>query len=202
MLRARALERITGDLGAWNAAPVLAYGFEDLTGAEWRLLEALAARVEVHVSLPYEPGRVVFASLSRTAQDLSRLAGEAIVELPPRSSEYLPKALAHLERRLFEDDPVPVPLDGSIRFLEGAGRRATLELVGEEVLQLDRRRHPAGGDRGPVSLGRSSPCLGRDGVRGPGCAHRTRRASEARRDAIRPGTALAAALCVGWRRPP
>ena len=136
MLRARALERITGDLGAWNAAPVLAYGFEDLTGAEWRLLEALAARVEVHVSLPYEPGRVVFASLSRTAQDLSRLAGEAIVELPPRSSEYLPKALAHLERRLFEDDPVPVPLDGSIRFLEGAGRRATLELVGEEVLQL------------------------------------------------------------------
>ena len=78
----------------------------------------------------------MFASLSRTAQDLSRLAGEAIVELPPRSSEYLPKALAHLERRLFEDDPVPVPLDGSIRFLEGAGRRATLELVGEEVLQL------------------------------------------------------------------
>ncbi len=27
------------------------------TGAEWRLVEALAARGDVHVSLPYEPGR-------------------------------------------------------------------------------------------------------------------------------------------------
>ena len=44
MLRTRAVERLTGELGSWGGAPVLAYGFEDLTGAEWRLLEALAAR--------------------------------------------------------------------------------------------------------------------------------------------------------------
>ncbi len=45
-------------------------------------------------------------------------------------------SLAHLERHLFDDDPPCIPLDGAIRFLEGAGRRATLELVAEEVLEL------------------------------------------------------------------
>ncbi len=134
-LRRRAVERLTGDLSAWDGRPVLAYGFEDLTGAEWRLLEALAARGEVHVSLPYEPGRVVYDSLSRTADDLAGLAGE-IEHLPPASDRHLPASLAHLERHLFADDPPRVPLDGAVRFLEGAGRRATLELVAEEALEL------------------------------------------------------------------
>ncbi len=136
MLRTRAVERLTGELGSWNGAPVLAYGFEDLTGAEWRLLEALAARGEVHVSLPYEPGRAVFASLARTARDLAALAGDRIVELPPGSAAFLPGGLAHVERYLFADEPPVAPLDGSVWFLEGAGRRATLELVAEEILEL------------------------------------------------------------------
>jgi ATP-dependent helicase/DNAse subunit B len=139
MLRARAVERLCGDLGAWSGAPVLAYGFEDLTGAEWRLLEALAGRGDVHVSLPYEPGRAVFASLARTARDLAALAGSDLVELPPRSPEYLPAPIAHVERHLFADEPPIASLDGSIRFLEAAGRRATLELVAEEILELVRR---------------------------------------------------------------
>ena len=62
------------DLDAWHGEPVFAYGFEDLTGAEWALLEALAARTEVTVSLPYEPGRPAFAALRRTAEDLAGLA--------------------------------------------------------------------------------------------------------------------------------
>jgi len=136
MVRRRAVERLTTDLGSWDGAPVFAYGFEDLTGAEWRLIEALAARGDVHVSLPYEPGRAAFASLSRTADDLGALASGNIVELPAASEAYLPPGLAHLERHLFDDGAVPVALDGSIRFLEGAGRRATLELVAEAVLDL------------------------------------------------------------------
>lgn len=138
MLRRRAVERLTTDLGSWGGVPVFAYGFEDLTGAEWRLIEALAARGEVHVSLPYEPGRAAFTSLSRTASDLGALAGGAIVELPAGSETYLRPGLAHLERHLFDDGAVPVALDSSIRFLEGAGRRATLELVAEAVLDLVR----------------------------------------------------------------
>ena len=48
-------------------------------------MEALAARGEVHVSLPYEPGRAAFASLSRTVADLGALARGDIVELAPGS---------------------------------------------------------------------------------------------------------------------
>ena len=75
------------ELDAWHGEPVFAYGFEDLTGAEWALLEALAGRTEVEVSLPYEPGRVAFASLRRTAEDLAALADGRIEELPPRSAD-------------------------------------------------------------------------------------------------------------------
>src|SRR5205823_1379055 len=128
IVRRRAAERLARDLAAWSGTPVFAYGFEDLTGAEWALLEALAGRAEVCVSLPYEPGRVAFASLRRTADDLASLADGRIEELPPRSAEYGHPALAHLERSLFVESPPPPPeLDAAVRFLEGAGARGTLE---------------------------------------------------------------------------
>ncbi len=137
--RRRAVERLRSDLAAWPGEPVFAYGFEDLTGAEWALLEALAARAEVTVSLPYEPGRAAFASLTRTAEDLARLAAGSVEELPPRYGAIAPPALAHLERALFVDDPGEAPaIEGAIRFFEGAGSRGTLELVGEELLALVR----------------------------------------------------------------
>jgi len=141
--RSHAAERVAGELEAWDGRPVFAYGFEDLTGAEWALLEALAGRSEVTVSLPYEPGREVFASLTRTADDLSALAG-AVDELPPNPSARTP-VLAHLERALFRDAPTPAApeLDGSLRFLEGAGLRGTLELLADEILTLLRAGAPA-----------------------------------------------------------
>src|SRR5207244_205542 len=139
VLRAHAVERLRTDLDAWRGETVFAYGFEDLTGAEWALLEALAARAEVTVSLPYEPGRPAFAALRRTAEDLAALAPHPVEELPPRYAAVAPPALAHLERTLFADEPGSAPpLDGVIRFFEGAGSRGTLELVAEEVLTLAR----------------------------------------------------------------
>jgi ATP-dependent helicase/nuclease subunit B len=143
LLRGHAVERLRTDLDAWHGEPVFAYGFEDLTGAEWALLEALAARTEVTVSLPYEPGRPVFAALRRTAEDLAGLASGDVEELPPRYGAVAPPALAHLERALFADEPGEAPpLDGVVRFLEGAGSRGTLELVAEEVLALARGGMP------------------------------------------------------------
>jgi ATP-dependent helicase/nuclease subunit B len=137
--RKAAVERLRNELDAWGGEAVFAYGFEDLTGAEWALLEALAARAEVTVSLPYEPGRPVFESLRRTAEDLGALADGRIEELPPRYAEVAQPALAHLERVLFADRaPEPPPIDGTIRFFEGAGTRGALELVGEEILTLVR----------------------------------------------------------------
>jgi ATP-dependent helicase/DNAse subunit B len=134
--RRHAVERAEGELAAWDGRPVLAYGFEDLSGAQWALVQALAGRTEVHVSLPYEPGRPVFASLSRTAADLADLADGRVEELPPACAEIAHPALAHIERSLFADVPQaePPPLEGAVRFLEGAGSRGSLELVALEVL--------------------------------------------------------------------
>jgi ATP-dependent helicase/nuclease subunit B len=135
--RRYAAERVGGELEAWAGRPVFAYGFQDLTGAEWALLQALAGRAEVTVSLPYEPNRAVFESLRHTSDDLTALADGRIEELPPRYDEVAPPPLAHLERHLFaEQPPAGPPLDGAIRFLEGAGARGTLELVAEEILDL------------------------------------------------------------------
>ncbi len=144
VMRRRAVERIASDFSAWGGEPLFAYGFEDLTEVEWTLLEALSARGEVTVSLPYEPGRAAFASLRRTADDLSALAA-AVEELPAAAERHLPAALAQLERHLFEEMESPgVELDGAVRFLEGAGVRGTTELVGEEVLALLRAGTPPG----------------------------------------------------------
>ena len=136
-LRRRAVVRLQSDLEAWGGAPVLAYGFEDLTAAEWALLEALAARTEVTVSVPYEPGRAAFVPLARTVDDLAALAAGSIEELRPARPPATPAALVHLERELFTDDASPSPpLDGALRFLEGAGTRGTVELLASEVAAL------------------------------------------------------------------
>jgi ATP-dependent helicase/DNAse subunit B len=142
VLRRRAAERLQRDLDAWHGEPVFAYGFEDLTAAQWSLLEALAGRADVQVSLPYEPGRVAFASLRRTAEDLAALSGGRTEELAPRYAEYAAPALAHLERTLFEPNPPTEQTNGAVRLLEGSGTRGTLELVASELLGLLREQTP------------------------------------------------------------
>ena len=159
--RRRAVERVEGELSAWDGRPVLAYGFEDLTGAQWALVQALAGRTDVFVSLPYEPGRPAFASLGRTASDLAGLADGRVEELPPAYGEIAHPALAHLERTLFSEGerPEPPPLEGAVRFLEAAGSRGTLELVADEILQLIRD------GTAPEEIGLVCPSL--DRVRAP-----------------------------------
>ena len=135
-MRGRAAELAAGELSAWDGSPVFLYGFEDLTGAQWGLLEALSGRAEVCASLPYEPGRVAFEAVERTARDLAELAGPRIDELPAQGW-YESPTLAQLERALFTDtDAEPLSHDGAVRFLEAAGTRAALELVGAEILEL------------------------------------------------------------------
>jgi len=143
IMRRRASERLASELEAWHGEPVFVYGFEDLTAAQWSLLEVLCARAEVEVSLPYEPGRTAFASLRRTAEDLAALAGGQIEELLPRFARDTAPALAHLERVLFEPAEPSDSIAGAVRFLAGAGTRGTLELVAEELLTLIRGGTPA-----------------------------------------------------------
>jgi ATP-dependent helicase/DNAse subunit B len=156
LIRRHAAERVAAELDAWSGEPVFAYGFEDLTGAEWALLQALAGRSEVTVSIPYEPGRAAFESLRRTMDDLSSLADGRIEELTPRFEEIAEPALAHLERALFSETVPPAPpIDAAIRFFEGAGTRGALELVGEELLTLIR------GGVAPEQIGIVCPSLER-----------------------------------------
>jgi len=134
-------DRVAAEPGAWaRERPLFVHGFEDLTGAQWRLLDLLAARSEVTVALPYEPGRAAFAALARTQQELARRAPGRITELPARSSEYAHPALAFIERRLFEPvEAAAPPIEGAVRFLEASGSRAAFELVAEEALALLRQ---------------------------------------------------------------
>jgi PD-(D/E)XK nuclease superfamily len=147
--RCYAAGRAASELDAWDGRPVFAYGFEDLTGAQWALIEALAARTDVTVSLPYEPGRAAFATLARIAADLAALAGPRIVELAPRAGEFVHPALAHVERHIFGHDRLETAanggrprLRGGVRFLEAAGTRNVLELVADEILGLVREGVP------------------------------------------------------------
>ena len=149
--RRHGAERVSDELESWHGEPVFAYGFEDLTGAQWAVLEGLAGRADVAVSLPYEPARPAFASLRRTAEDLAALAGGSIEELAAADgpSSHAHPAFAYLERRLFEE-PEPAGAqptiqgdDGAVRFLEGAGARGTLELLADELLELLREGTPA-----------------------------------------------------------
>jgi ATP-dependent helicase/nuclease subunit B len=157
LLRRHAAQRIANELDAWGGEPVFAYGFEDLTGAEWALLQALAGRTDVTVSMPYEPGRPAFASLTRTMDDLASLADGRIEELPPSFADVAAPALAHLERALFTEQPPSEapPIDGALRFFEAAGTRGVLELVGEELLSLIRAGTP------PEQIGIVCPTLDR-----------------------------------------
>jgi ATP-dependent helicase/nuclease subunit B len=156
LLRRRAAERVATELAAWHGEPVFAYGFEDLTGAEWALLQALAGRSEVTVSMPYEPGRAVFDSLRKTMDDLTSLADGRIEELPASFAEVAEPALAYVERALFSETGAEAPpIEAALRFFEGAGTRGALELVGEELLALLRSGVP------PEEIGIVCPSLER-----------------------------------------
>ncbi len=123
-------------LVAWDETPVLAYGFEDMTAAQVRALRALAARVPVTVSLPYETGRPAYAAVRPLVEALAE--GGAEFEELPAGEHFRSPVLAHLERTLFTDAPAPPPPpdDGSLVLLEAAGRRGVAELVAAEVLGL------------------------------------------------------------------
>ena len=196
-VRREAVERLRGDLGAWGGSPVFAYGFEDLTGAEWALLEALAARTEVTVSIPYEPARAAFAALSRTVEDLAGLAGSAIRELPrsalptdtsgagsSRTRALLRRAGARAVAG--RSDPLP--------------RRSRDARNGRAPRQRGRRaapgRHRSRASRGGVRVRRSLARAARGGVRGARDSAGGRACPPPRRGAARAGVARDSPLRV------
>ena len=144
LLRRRAAERLAADLDAWHGEPVFAYGFEDLTGAEWSLLEALAGRAEVDVSLPYEPGRVAFASLAAHGRGPRRARRR-----PHRRSSRRARPSTRRRRSptssatLFEERRRRRRAIGDgVRFLEGAGDARHARARRRRGARAAARRHP------------------------------------------------------------
>jgi len=137
-----ALDAMRAAPASWGSRPVFLYGFDDLTPIQRDAVESLVrhAGAEVLVALPYEPGRVAFAGRAATVEELRPLAD--FVALPERSEHYAAAArpaLHHLERSLFEPDPVRRAPNGAVRLLEAGGERAEAELVGAAVLELMRQ---------------------------------------------------------------
>ncbi len=137
-MRARGAELVASRLDAWDGAPVLAHGFEDVTGVQLAALRALAGRGPVTVSLPYETGREAFAAV-RPAMDALTAGPHELVELPPGDHADSP-VLLHLERSLFalrDAGRAPEP-DGSVVLLEACGMRGVADQVAAEALRLVR----------------------------------------------------------------
>ena len=201
-LRRRAVERLSDDLDAWHGEPVFAYGFEDLTGAEWALLEALAGRADVTVSIPYEPGRAAFAALERTVTDLAGLAGGAVEDLPPRHGSTPATPLERIERSLFVDDPEPRVAARRLASLP-RGRRRSWDRGAPRVRASPASplRHACRARRDRLRLRREMAARPRRRVRRPRRPVRRRRAFAARRHRPRGGVALAPPVRVARRWP-
>ena len=131
----RAAERLERELAAWDGAPVFAYGFDDLSPAQLRLLAALAGRCDVVVALPYEPGRPLLGSLGVAFEWLAARA-EDVVEL--RAEAYgAPAAVVALARGAFSARSEPAaPADGAVRLVETAGSDGEATAVAAEVCRL------------------------------------------------------------------
>src|SRR5436190_13437139 len=134
----RALDALRSHPRRWAGRPAFVYGFDDFTGLELAVLDALAvdAGAEVTVALTFEPGRSAFAGRTRTHASLATIADEEVV-CAPRDEHYAPgsrAALHHLERSLFEAGAPRPPVADAVRVLEAGGARSELELVAAEVL--------------------------------------------------------------------
>ena len=114
------LQLLEQRLEAWDERPVLAYGFEDMTTAQVRALLALAARVDVTVSLPYEVGRPAYAAVSPLVEALSSSSPE-VIELPPGCTFRLARAGAPRAHAVHRRAGSAAPGRGRIGRVPGGG---------------------------------------------------------------------------------
>ena len=99
------------------------------------LFEALAARAEVLVSLPYVPGRRAYDAIEPMVARLSRTA-VSVEELQPADQDA-PTGLAALTRGLYSELPAAAPpVAAGVRLCEVAGARGEAETIAAMVAAL------------------------------------------------------------------
>ena len=133
----QALAHLQQDPGAQRHGAVIIDGFWDFTPLEHALLKVLRETTrELLLTLPLRKGKAASAAPGIHLDSLP--APDEIQYLGEPATDRRPAALVQLDRRLFEEDAGPIPADGAVRILEGAGVRGQAELVGAEILRLHR----------------------------------------------------------------
>ncbi len=133
---AAAVAALRAQPDAWGDAPVLIYGFDDLTEVQLGLISVLAGVCEVTFAVNYSDRN----ALTARAGLLTRLTDEggSVVEELEFDTGYTARdSLAHIARNVFESDSATVnPLDGGLAFLASAGERGEAEAAGVEIARL------------------------------------------------------------------
>jgi RecB family exonuclease len=135
-----AIGLLRADPGPWAGRPVFLYGLDDLTPAQFDLVEALAAHTEVTVAVPFEPGNESLVArgqlLAQLRERLGPVAEETLLPADPGNTE---SAQLYALARGFgfpELPPAPLPERSDLTFLRSAGTRAEAESIAAEVSRL------------------------------------------------------------------
>lgn len=140
------------------SVPVYLYGFDDFTRAQVELLVRAARSTHVTLTLPFEPGRMVYERRQELLERF-RTAG-ARVQISG-SSQFASGALLQLEQRLYEPtaDPIDLPVEPTapapVKFAECCGPLQEAEVVVRQVGMLLQ----AGVDPGDIACLSADPRL-------------------------------------------
>jgi ATP-dependent helicase/DNAse subunit B len=149
-----AIELLRRDGSFWGERSVFLYGLDDLTPNQFELVEALAARAEVTVALPFEAGNTALAARSRLLGQLRERIGvaeETATEVDPANTESA--LLFHLARGFGCAGAVPRKPGGDLLFLRSAGVRGEAEAIAIEVSKLI----AGGADPGEIAIALRDP---------------------------------------------
>jgi RecB family exonuclease len=133
-----AIELLRRDGSFWGERPVFLYGLDDLTPNQLDLIEALAARAEVTVALPFEAGNAALAARSRLLDQLRELAvgvaEETATEVDAGNTDS--PLLFHFARGFGNPGRAPVEPSDDLALLRSAGVRGEAEAIATEVSKL------------------------------------------------------------------
>ncbi len=134
-----AIGLLRADPGPWAGRPVFLYGLDDLTPAQFDLVEALARGAEVTVALPIEPGNEALAARERLLGQLRDRLDVVDTETLPADPANTESAQLYALARGFgfpELPPGPLAQPSDLSFLRSAGTRAEAEAIAAEVSRL------------------------------------------------------------------
>jgi RecB family exonuclease len=134
-----AIGLLRDDPGPWAGRPVFLYGLDDLTPAQFDLVEALARRTEVTIAVPFEPENEALAARGRLLEQLEQRLDVVDTETLAADPANTESAQLYALARGFgfpDLPPEPLPERSDLTLLRSAGTRAEAEAIAAEVSRL------------------------------------------------------------------